>query len=215
MRSYEMCTSSSGALISFIPLLEAPKIKSRLGSTSWKYVLETKRQTARLCAKGWEWAWSMLFGHFASEGVNCEAVAGGSGGLGGGGGGEGVESGGEVLAGGGVGFVGGGGGIVESRGGLSPGSSGSSSARDDERARPGGVDVDGNAGGVAGGVAGGGGGGEGGGGGCGPSVVFLEDDMIVSKNIMSVISDLPVKPPPDVLGRAVYSQEHVFAQLKA
>jgi hypothetical protein len=83
-----------------------------------------------------------------------------------------VEQGGDGLGGGGGGWGGGGG------GGLQGGLHGRSTLSD-ARAAEGEGETSSSCG--------------------GPSIVFLEDDMIVSENILSVLSDLPVKPPPDVL----------------
>ena len=34
----------------------------------------------------------------------------------------------------------------------------------------------------------------------GVRVEFIEDDVVLAENVMSVMSDLPVEPPDDVLG---------------
>lgn len=38
--------------------------------------------------------------------------------------------------------------------------------------------------------------------------------MIVSENILSVLSDLPVKPPPDVLGVSLWDADKVWTKLE-
>ena len=44
--------------------------------------------------------------------------------------------------------------------------------------------------------------------GCGgPRVGFLEDDVILAQNAMTVLGDLPVKPPDDVLGVSLWDAD--------
>ena len=103
----------------------------------WRPPKKPHKAAKWFAKEGWEWAWAMLFGYYATEGINC-------------------VDGKEVH---GISTVDG----KEEKGGAQ--------------------------------------------GGCGPSIVFLEDDMIASENVLSVLEHLPVKPPPDVLGMSLWDAD--------
>ena len=43
--------------------------------------------------------------------------------------------------------------------------------------------------------------------GCGVRVGFIEDDVVLAENVMSVLGDLPVEPPDDVLGVSLWDAD--------